>query len=74
MNEPSVYERLKATGDMWSAWAKTATTDIVPDRYVGEPMPDGTIADRYWWEHADGKYHDKAPDAEDGPGSIYGEE
>jgi hypothetical protein len=57
---------------LWSEWARTATTDTVPDRFAGEPMPDGTLADRPWWYDADGTLRDKPPDAEGGPGNEFG--
>lgn len=44
----------------------------MPDRYTCEPMPDGSIAS-FWWMGSDGKYHDHPPDAEDGPGTSFGE-
>lgn len=41
------------TAQRWAEWAKTATTDTVPDVYKGETLPDGTVADRPWWYHGD---------------------
>lgn len=63
-------DQLADVSRMWGEWAKNATTDIVPDRYIGETMPDGTTADRYWWYHDDGSLRDAAPDAEE-PGNKF---
>lgn len=55
---------------MWREWAENATTDIVPDRYIGEKMPDGTLATTYWWYHDDGSLRDAPPDADE-PGNRF---
>jgi hypothetical protein len=64
-------ERLAEVDRKWREWAANATTDIVPDRYVGDPMPDGSLASTYWWYHDDGTLRDKPPDADDGPGNAF---
>jgi hypothetical protein len=64
-------DKLAEQDRLWRVWAETATTDTVPDRYVGEPMPDGTLATTYWWYHPDGALRDKPPDADDGPGREF---
>ncbi|MFN8052863.1 MAG: hypothetical protein U0Q22_15565 [Acidimicrobiales bacterium] len=56
-------DRLADADRMWSTWAVGATTDIVPDRFIGEAMPDGTLADRYWWYWPDGTLRDASPDS-----------
>lgn len=62
--------RLREKPNRWMAWAKTATTDHVPDRFKGEPMPDGTIADRPWWYQDDNTLRDYPP--KDGPSPFNG--
>lgn len=50
-----------STAELWAEWAKTATTDIVPDFYRTETLPDGTVADRAWWFHPDSSLRDVPP-------------
>lgn len=50
------------TAALWAEWAATATTDVVPDFYRTEPLPDGTVADRPWWFHDDGSLKDTPPE------------
>jgi hypothetical protein len=44
----------------WSDWAATATTDLVPDRFTGEPVPGGVATEPMWF-HADGKLYNTPP-------------
>lgn len=60
-------ERLAQVDERWRAWAENATTDTPPDRYIGEPMPDGTTATTYWWYHPDGTLRETPPDE---PGDV----
>lgn len=57
----TVMSDTNSTAELWAEWAKTATTDIVPDFYRTETLPDGTVADRAWWFHPDSSLRDVPP-------------
>lgn len=54
-------EPMSDAAAQWAEWAPTATTDVVPDRWPGEPLPAGGVADRPMWFHDDGELHDTPP-------------
>lgn len=59
-----VVDAPNVTAQRWAEWAATATTDIVPDYYRGETLPDGTVAEQAMWVHADDSIRPEPPDGD----------
>jgi hypothetical protein len=55
-------QRLQEQQKRWSDWAATATTDTLPDRFIGERVPGGGVATEALWFHPDGQLHHTPPD------------